>query len=86
MDIPTPPGEPIPAGLEARIRELELRLRKLKIPNGSLASADEDTNGCTYGCTHGCTNGCTGAGCVNPAITVPGRQYEAGGRPSTEPT
>ncbi|HEU0114687.1 MAG TPA: hypothetical protein VFQ80_08420 [Thermomicrobiales bacterium] len=53
--------------LEARIAELETRLRAVGgVANvGKLAAFSEGscTNGCTGGCTDGCTGGCTG-GCV----------------------
>lgn len=68
---PTAPDASGAGILEARIRELELRLRRFRIPFGTPAQADPETNGCTYGCTHGCTNGCTAPGCVNPEVRAP---------------
>jgi hypothetical protein len=60
--------------LEARIAELEVRIREL-IPrrgadeegtthgctHGCTGDCPDPTGDCTYGCTDGCTNGCTGS-------------------------
>lgn len=58
--------------LEARIRDLEARVRELvpgRMPadegtthgctHGCTGSCPDPTGNCTYGCTDACTNGCT---------------------------
>jgi hypothetical protein len=71
--------------LEARIAELETRVRAVggagNLARAAAFSEGSCTNGCTGGCTDGCTGGCTG-GCVarqEVDVAVLGRLREAGG-------